>query len=67
MERRDDRAVVLGQGYVGLPVAVRAAEVGFDVVGYDVEERKVSLLNDGRSYVEDIPDDRLRAVIESGR
>lgn len=59
--------MVLGQGYVGLPVAVRAAEVGFDVVGFDVEERKVALLNGGTSYVEDIPDDRLRAVIESGR
>ena len=67
MGRITDRTVVIGQGYVGLPVAVRAAEVGFDVVGFEVDRRKVKLLNAGQSYVEDIPDGRLAAVIEAGR
>ena len=66
MGRITDRAVVIGQGYVGLPVAVRAAEAGFSVVGFDVEPRKVKLLNAGQSYVEDITDDRLTAAVESG-
>ena len=66
MARVVDRVVVVGQGYVGLPVAVRAAEVGFDVVGFDVDTRKVKLLNAGQSYVEDITEERLASVIAAG-
>ena len=62
-----EKLVVLGQGYVGLPVAVRAVEAGFDVVGYEVSDTKVKLLNAGESYVEDITDDRLGAAIGTGR
>ena len=60
-ERRA-KVVVVGQGYVGLPVALRATEVGFPVVGYDVDPARVDALAAGRSYVEDVPDDRLAAV-----
>ena len=60
------KVVVIGQGYVGLPVAVRAAEVGFDVVGFDLDERKVAGLREGRSHVEDISDERLAALIAAG-
>ena len=49
------RVVVVGQGYVGLPLAVRAAQVGHEVVGYDVDEGRVERLAGGESYVEDIP------------
>ncbi len=66
MARVVDRVVVVGQGYVGLPVAVRAAEVGFDVIGFDVEARKVKLLNAGQSYVEDITEERLGDVLSAG-
>ncbi len=66
MARVVDRVVVVGQGYVGLPVAVRAAEVGFDVIGFDVETRKVKLLNAGQSYVEDITEERLGSVLSAG-
>ncbi|NYI06003.1 nucleotide sugar dehydrogenase [Allostreptomyces psammosilenae] len=61
------RAVIAGQGYVGLPLAVRAAEVGHDVVGFDVDEARVKRLAAGESYVEDIPADRLGAALASGR
>jgi UDP-N-acetyl-D-glucosamine dehydrogenase len=67
MEPMAGTVVVLGQGYVGLPVAVRAAEVGFDVVGFDVDAAKVKQLAAGTSHVEDIPDDRLEAALASGR
>ena len=46
---RDARVVVLGQGYVGLPVAMRASGVGFPVVGFDVSETRVTSLKIGRS------------------
>jgi UDP-N-acetyl-D-glucosamine dehydrogenase len=57
---------VLGQGYVGLPLAVRAAEVGYDVVGFDIDEPKVKRLASGESHIEDIPAARLQAVLASG-
>jgi nucleotide sugar dehydrogenase len=62
-----ERLVVMGQGYVGLPLAVRAAEQGFDVVGFDVNESKIALLASGTSTVEDISDQRLGAALGSGR
>lgn len=66
MGRTEDKLVVVGQGYVGLPVAVAAAENGFDVTGFEVDPRKVKLLNAGTSYVEDISDERLQALIDAG-
>ncbi len=57
--------MVVGQGYVGLPLAMRAVEVGFEVVGFEVDHRKVKSLASGSSYVEDISDERLAAAIES--
>jgi UDP-N-acetyl-D-glucosamine dehydrogenase len=60
------RVVIAGQGYVGLPLAVRAAEVGHQVVGYDVDTARIGRLAHGESYVEDIPAGRLQAVIADG-
>ncbi|MFJ8774483.1 nucleotide sugar dehydrogenase [Streptomyces microflavus] len=58
--------VVAGQGYVGLPLAVRAAELGHRVIGYDVDTHRVQQLAAGQSYVEDVDSSRLRAVLDSG-
>jgi nucleotide sugar dehydrogenase len=66
LQRLDDRSAkvaVVGQGYVGLPLAVRAAELGFRVVGYDTSRERVDALRAGRSYVEDIPDEELRRAL----
>jgi UDP-N-acetyl-D-glucosamine dehydrogenase len=60
------RVVVLGQGYVGLPLAVRAAQVGHEVVGYDVDRDRVKRLAAGESYIEDVPSADLRAILDSG-
>ncbi|MFG2174081.1 nucleotide sugar dehydrogenase [Streptomyces niveus] len=60
------RVVVVGQGYVGLPLAVRAAEVGHQVVGLDIDGQRVKRLVLGESYVEDIPDSRLAPPLASG-
>ena len=61
------RLVVVGQGYVGLPVAMRATEVGHNVVGFDTDERKVLSLADGRSYIDDIGDDDIAGALRTGR
>jgi UDP-N-acetyl-D-glucosamine dehydrogenase len=58
------RIGIVGLGYVGLPLAVAFADAGCDVIGIDVDPGKVSGLRAGRSYVEDIADDRLAAVLE---
>jgi UDP-N-acetyl-D-glucosamine dehydrogenase len=61
------RVVVVGQGYVGLPLAVRAAEVGHNVIGLDLDPSRVAHLTAANSYVEDVSSARLRAVIAAGR
>jgi UDP-N-acetyl-D-glucosamine dehydrogenase len=59
--------VVIGQGYVGLPLAMRAVEVGHHVVGYDTDVERVKRLAAGDSYVEDVASSELAAALESGR
>jgi UDP-N-acetyl-D-glucosamine dehydrogenase len=51
-------------GYVGLPLAVGFAEAGIDVIGIDVDQPKIAALREGRSHIEDIAEERLRAVME---
>ena len=57
---------VFGQGYVGLPVAIRAADVGFQVIGFDVDEHKINGLRRGISHVEDISNSLVATSIENG-
>ncbi|WP_102510197.1 nucleotide sugar dehydrogenase [Sanguibacter massiliensis] len=64
---RAQKVVVIGQGYVGLPLAVRAVEQGYDVVGLDIDERRVKNLGAGVSFVEDISDARLAESLATGR
>ena len=57
----------MGQGYVGLPLAMRAVAGGYDVVGFDVDEDRVKRLDAGESYVEDVSDAALAAALDTGR
>lgn len=67
MKVKDRKVVIVGQGYVGLPVAMRAVEVGYSVVGVDLDKNRVNSLQNGDSYVDDVPDVQLRAALDSGR
>ncbi|HWL42926.1 MAG TPA: nucleotide sugar dehydrogenase [Ilumatobacter sp.] len=58
----DRRVVVIGLGYVGLPLAVEAARAGLSCVGLDVNQQTVDGLNAGRSHVDDISDEQLAAL-----
>jgi len=58
--------VVIGLGYVGLPLAQCAIEAGLSVVGVDRDERKVAGLNAGRSHVDDLSDSDVRALVVQG-
>jgi UDP-N-acetyl-D-glucosamine dehydrogenase len=59
--------LVVGQGYVGLPLAMRAVETGHDVVGFDVDEVRVDGLMAGSSHVADVSDTDVRAALETDR
>jgi len=63
---RTARVVVMGQGYVGLPVARRASAVGFPVVGFEVSNDRVKALQAGQSYVGDVSDAELQAALAAG-
>jgi UDP-N-acetyl-D-glucosamine dehydrogenase len=57
---------VIGQGYVGLPLAITAAKSGFDVMGIDISSEKISQINERKSPVEDITDSEINLAITSG-
>jgi UDP-N-acetyl-D-glucosamine dehydrogenase len=61
------RLVVMGQGYVGLPLAMRAVEVGYTVIGLDVDKERVERLLAGQSFIEDVAPERLVAALATGR
>jgi len=64
---QNKKVVVIGQGYVGLPVAMRAVEVGYSVVGIDVDKRRIDNLTNAQSYVGDISNEELGEALRSGR
>ena len=61
------RLVVVGQGYVGLPLAMLAVEAGYDVVGIDLDRSRVERLSRGESFVDDVGRTQLRAALDTGR
>ena len=61
------KLAVIGQGYVGLPLAMRAVDAGYDVVGIDFDTQRIGMLAGGESYVDDISNEVLQAALASGR
>ncbi len=64
---RKAKIAVAGLGYVGLPLAIEFAEAGFQVLGLDVEAKKVERINAGCSYIDDVPDERISSLTRSGK
>ncbi|MBW2234419.1 MAG: nucleotide sugar dehydrogenase [Deltaproteobacteria bacterium] len=64
---REARIGVIGLGYVGLPLALEFAKAGFRVAGIDLNADKIRVLQEGRSYIEDVPSEELAAVMKDGR
>jgi UDP-N-acetyl-D-glucosamine dehydrogenase len=63
---RPGTLLVIGQGYVGLPLALAAVDAGFSVVGFDTDDERVKRLSAGTSYVEDISDGALARALATG-
>lgn len=67
IESRTIVAGVVGLGYVGLPLAVEKAKAGFKTIGFDVQEKKVQMVNAGHNYIGDVVDSDLAKLVEEGR
>ncbi len=65
--QREARIAVLGMGYVGLPLAAVLGEAGFNVTGIDPIAEKVDLLNQGKSYVDDVPTEQVARLLAEGK
>src|SRR3989454_8754777 len=63
---RQARVGVIGLGYVGLPLAVEFARAGFSVTGFDVDAHKAVQINAGKSYIPDVAETDLNAVVSAG-
>lgn len=63
ISKRTAKIGIIGLGYVGLPMAIEIAKVGFDVIGIDVDAKKVKAINAGKSYIEDVPSEEVESFV----
>ncbi|MGO3932812.1 NAD(P)-binding domain-containing protein, partial [Rhodopseudomonas pseudopalustris] len=57
---------IVGLGYVGLPLTLRYCEVGYKVIGFDIDEDKIDIINRGDSYIEHISAESIRKAVAAG-
>lgn len=67
VQSRSIVAGVVGLGYVGLPLAVEKAKAGFKTIGFDVQAKKVEMVNAGHNYIGDVVDSDLAKLVKEGR
>jgi UDP-N-acetyl-D-glucosamine dehydrogenase len=63
--QKNVRICVIGLGYVGLPLAVEFARLGFSVTGLDVDKERVKAINEGQSYIQDVSDAAVAEAVEA--
>lgn len=66
IENKEIVVGVVGLGYVGLPLAVEKAKAGFKTIGFDVQDTKVKMVNEGHNYIGDVVDNDLKELVEKG-
>ena len=66
INNREMKVGVIGLGYVGLPLAVEKAKAGFKTVGFDIQEEKVNLVNNGENYIGDVVGSDLSRLVDEG-
>ena len=65
-ERKESKVGIVGLGYVGLPLAIRFAECGYRIVGFDVDVSKIQSLVQGKSYIEHVDSEQVTALSQTG-
>lgn len=58
---------VIGLGYVGLPLAVEKSKAGFKVIGFDIQKRRVDMVNHGQNYIGDVVTEDLQRLVKEGK
>lgn len=69
LKKIEDKTVVvgiIGLGYVGLPLGLTFVEKGIKVIGFDIDEKKIPVLNGGSSYIKHIPSERIKSAVDTG-
>ncbi|NIA10908.1 MAG: nucleotide sugar dehydrogenase [Nitrospiraceae bacterium] len=67
LETHGAKIGVIGMGYVGLPLVIRFGSRGFHVYGFDIDAKKIASLKKGESYIDHIPSDKIKALVDEGR
>ncbi len=67
IETKTAHVGIVGLGYVGLPLAVEFAKAGFHVTGLDLQQSRVDRLNNGESYIQDVPSSEVAELVKAGR
>jgi len=67
IQDKSARIGVIGLGYVGLPLAVDKAIAGYEVIGFDIQQKRVDMVNQGVNYIGDVIDDELKEVVRTGK
>ncbi|AAO36747.1 UDP-glucose 6-dehydrogenase [Clostridium tetani] len=67
LENKTAKLGVVGLGYVGLPLAVEKAKAGYEVIGFDVQDEKVKMVNEGHNYIGDVVNSDLEEIVKKGK
>ena len=67
IENRSATVGIIGLGYVGLPLAIHFCKTGFKVIGFDLDEKKIDRLAEGKSYIRHVPAQPIAEMITTGR
>lgn len=66
IKNKSAMVAVIGLGYVGLPLAVEKAKAGYRTIGFDIQESKVKMVNEGHNYIGDVVDEELEDLVKKG-
>lgn len=66
IKNKSAEVAVIGLGYVGLPLAVEKAKAGYRTVGFDIQESKVKMVNEGHNYIGDVVNAELEDLVKKG-
>ena len=67
IRKKEIKVGVVGLGYVGLPLAVEKAKAGFRTIGFDIQRKKVEMVNAGENYIGDVVDSDLKKLVDRGQ